>query len=179
MEGDFLIEFNKKTNFSWYNLNMFNSLLLKNEDGKMKFKFPFLILGALVLFLFFLYFFYKECITDVSIKNGISFFLDKDKNLDTFLIFIFSFLMLICSLNIELIYDKKNGILWRKIFFIKMQIKCSEIAVLCYIPLPGHLLIMGRTGETLLFWSHIYHKSNFRKLFNEIKKDYPNIEIDI
>lgn len=179
MEGDFLIEFNKKTNFSWYNLNMFNSLLLKNEDGKMKFKFPFLIFETLVIFLVSLYFFYVDYTITRSIKYILFHLFDAKGYFKEFLFFLFSIFMLICSLNIELIYDKKNGILWRKIFFIKMQIKCSEIAVLCYIPLPGHLLILGRTGETLFFWSHIYHKSNFRKLFNEIKKDYPNIEIDI
>ena len=149
---------------------MFNSLLLKNEDGKMKFKFPFLILGAVFIFILSLYFFYVDYTITRSIKYILFHLFDAKGYFKEFLFFLITVFTLVGSINLEFIYDRKNGTLCQKVFFKKTQVNCSEIAVLCYIPLPGHLLIMGRTGETLFFWSHIYHKSNFKKLFNKIKK---------
>lgn len=143
----------------------------------MKIKFHFYIWSCLTLFIFFLYFFFEENRTSESIKYIFFELFYRKKGLDTLILTIITLILFVCSLNIKFVYDKKNGIVYRQLFFLKTQIKCSEIAYLCYISWAGDVVIKNEIGGTLLFWPKVYHKRSFIKLFNEVRNDYPNIEI--
>ena len=150
---------------------------LKKKVGNMRIKFHFYILGCFILFIFFLHFFIEEYTVSEGIKYIIFELFHNKKGIDTFILLIISIILFTCSLNIKFAYDKENGILYRQLFFIKATIKCSEISYLCYISWAGDVVIKNEAGGTLLFWPKVYHRKNFIKLFNEVRKDYPNIEI--